>query len=463
VAVARTGDQEAGEECADRAGYSVALGAFLAGLLVAGSGHGHAVFDLVRPFRDVFAMVFFVSIGMTIAPAELAGELPTIAVLSLVVIVIKPIGVAIGTFFAGHGIRPAVRAGLSLSQIGELSFVIAGIGATSGVTRPSLLAIAVGVACVTTLTSSVLIGRSEAIAGAVAARLPSPIATFESFYDAWLARLRSREATLWTRLRRPAAVLAFDAAIVVVIAIAAATAAPRGAAALGLTGVVADLVVVAAALALATPFVTGVVRRVVRIARLLALEIVPDRGTAVDFGRAPRRALTLTIELALALAIAFPLVAITQPFLSGSAFAVLAILLVLGVITYRSIVDFSGHVRAGSEILLEQYSAPADPHQPAPSPLPGFEDTTSLRLAADAAAVGRSLAQLDLRARTGATVLAIARGDGGLATPSPGEPLRADDTLVLAGSEDELAAARALLAEPRAEHAPAHVEISALP
>ncbi|MGH2900716.1 MAG: cation:proton antiporter, partial [Solirubrobacteraceae bacterium] len=137
---------------ADTAGYSVALGAFLAGILVAGSGHGHAVFDLVRPFRDVFAMMFFVSIGMTIAPAELVAELPTIAVLSLVVIVIKPLGVAVGTFFAGHGIRPAVRAGLSLSQIGELSFVIAGIGVASRVTRPSLLAVAVGVACVTTLT-----------------------------------------------------------------------------------------------------------------------------------------------------------------------------------------------------------------------------------------------------------------------------------------------------------------------
>jgi CPA2 family monovalent cation:H+ antiporter-2 len=448
---------------ADHAGYSVALGAFLAGILVAGSGHGHAVFELVRPFRDVFAMVFFVSIGMTIAPAELLSELPTVAVLSLVVIVVKPLGIAVGTFFAGHGIRPAVRAGLSLSQIGELSFVIAGIGAASGATRPSLLAIAVGVACVTTLSSSMLISRSEAIAGAIAARLPRSIATFESFYDAWLARLRTREATLWMRLRRPAAVLAFDAAIVVVVAIAAATVAPRGAVALGLTGVVADVAIVGAALAIATPFAIGVVRRVVRIARILALEIVPDRGTAVDLGRAPRRALTLTIELALALAIAFPLVAITQPFLSGGAFAVVAILLVLGLLTYRSIVDFDSHVRAGSELLLEQYSAPPDPKHPTPpsSLLPGFEDTTSVRLDAGAAAVGRSLAQLDLRARTGASVLAIARSDRGLATPSPSEPLRAGDTLVLAGSEEAVTAARALLAERNeaVALALAHVEI----
>jgi monovalent cation:H+ antiporter-2, CPA2 family len=430
---------------ADYAGYSVALGAFLAGMLVAGSGHGHTVFEMVRPFRDVFAMVFFVSIGMTIAPAEIVSELPVIGVLSLVVIVVKPIGVAIGTFFVGRGIRPAVRAGLSMSQIGELSFVIAGIAASSGVVRPSLLAIAAGVACVTTLTSSLLVGRSEAIAGVVAARLPKSIATFESFYDAWLARLRSRESKLWVRLRRPVIALVIDTALVIAIAIAAVTAAPRGAAMIGLSGTPANLAILAVALACAAPFATGIARRVVQIARLLALEIVPDRGTGLDLGRAPRRALTLTIELALALVIAVPLVAITQPFLSGGAFAVLAVLLVLAAITYRSIVDFHGHVRAGSELLLELYSLPANPEEPKPSPLPGFEDTVSLRLEPTAPAVGQSLAALDLRARTGATVLAIARGDGGLATPSPTEPLRAGDVLAIAGSTEAIAAARELL------------------
>ncbi|HEY0483713.1 MAG TPA: cation:proton antiporter, partial [Kofleriaceae bacterium] len=71
---------------ADRAGYSVALGAFVAGILIAESGHGHEVFALVRPLRDVLAMVFFVSVGMTIAPGELAGEAPTIAAFALVVL-----------------------------------------------------------------------------------------------------------------------------------------------------------------------------------------------------------------------------------------------------------------------------------------------------------------------------------------------------------------------------------------
>lgn len=78
--------------------------------------------------------------------------------------------------------------------------------------------------------------------------------------------------------------------------------------------------------------------------------------------------------------------------------------------------------------------------------LPGFGGTTSHTLGEGAAAIGRSLAQLDLRARTGTTVLAIARrGAHGLATPSPTEPLQRGDVLALAGSEDAIAAARRLL------------------
>jgi CPA2 family monovalent cation:H+ antiporter-2 len=435
---------------ADHAGYSVALGAFLAGILIAESGHGHDVFALVRPFRDVLAMVFFVSVGMTIAPGELVREAPTIAVCSLVVLALKPVGVAIGVFLGGHGIRPGVRAGLSLAQIGELSFVIAGIGAGSGVARPALLAIAAGVACVTTLTSSIFIGRSEAIARWIAGHLPGRIATFESFYEAWLGRLRAREDTLWQRVRRPAGVLAFDAAALLAITIAASTIAPEGARAIGLTGTAAGAAILTGALAIAAPFVLGMVRRAAQIARRLALEVVPERGAgAPDLGRAPRRALMLTLELALALVIVFPLIAITQPFLSSGALIVLVAVLALVVITYRSILDFDHHVRAGSELLLEllrqRDDPPRDPLGDIEGVLPGFDGTVSITLPETATAVGRSLAELDLRAQTGATVLAIARAGAGLATPSPTEPLRAGDVLAVAGSHEALARARALL------------------
>ena len=77
--------------------------------------------------------------------------------------------------------------------------------------------------------------------------------------------------------------------------------------------------------------------------------------------------------------------------------------------------------------------------------LPGFGGLASITVTEASRAVGRSLAELDLRAKTGATVLAIARGtDAGSATPSPTEPLQAGDVLAMAGSDEAIAAARAL-------------------
>lgn len=440
---------------ADHAGYSVALGAFIAGLLIAESGRGHDVFELVRPFRDVFAMVFFVSVGMSIDPAGLVSELPAILLFTLTVLVSKPIGISLGLFLGGHGVRPAVRAGLSLAQIGELAFVIAGVGVTSGAVPSSLLAIAVGVSCLTTLTSGISIARSDEIAGWVAGRLPARLGLFVSFYEAWLGRLRARDhATPWRRLRRPILVLVVDTGVVITIVIAAATLAPRFALEVGLTGTPARVAIVALAAAVATPFLVSLVRRIVVISRLLALEIIPASDATLDLGRAPRRAMLAVFELGLGLLVVVPVVAATQPFVPGGPIVIGVVVLGLVLVARRSLRDFDGHVRAGSELILELLSQPREAQRAALGEvehvLPGFGGLASITLTSTSPAVGRSLADLDLRAQTGATVLAIARGGGGMASPSPTEPLRVGDALALAGSAEAISAARDLLELPGA-------------
>ena len=185
------------------------------------------------------------------------------------------------------------------------------------------------------------------------------------------------------------------------------------------------------------------IRRVALLSHRLATEIIP-LGEPVD----PRRALIVTFELGLALAIAVPVVATIQPFVPGTFVVVLLVALLLLIAMRRSIKDFEGHVRAGSELILEMLAQP-QPQMPlsqVETILPGFGGTASIAMQSSSSAIGRSLAQLDLRAKTGATVLAIARGaEGGLATPSPTEPLQAGDVLALAGSDEAIAKARALL------------------
>lgn len=106
-------------------GYSVALGAFLAGTLVAESGEGKRIEHLVQPVRDVFGAIFFVAVGMLIEPRLVAEHFGAVLAFTALVVAGKVVTVAFGAVLAGQSVRDSVRAGLSLAQIGEFSFILA--------------------------------------------------------------------------------------------------------------------------------------------------------------------------------------------------------------------------------------------------------------------------------------------------------------------------------------------------
>ncbi|MBZ0237693.1 MAG: cation:proton antiporter [Deltaproteobacteria bacterium] len=134
---------------ADRAGYSVALGAFLAGALTAEAGENKHIEPLVAPVRDLFAAVFFVSVGMLIDPQVFADHWLAVLVVLCVVVGGKLVAVTLGVFLAGRGVPAAVATGMTMAQIGELSFVAASIGVASKILPPAWYAIAVAVSAVT--------------------------------------------------------------------------------------------------------------------------------------------------------------------------------------------------------------------------------------------------------------------------------------------------------------------------
>src|SRR5690606_8635664 len=149
--VASVGLCFAGAYLADWAGYSVALGAFLAGSLIAESGKAHSVEKLVLPIRDLFAAIFFVSVGMLIDPGLVREHWVAVVIFTLVVIVGKVIAVPLGAFISGMGIKVSLQAGMSMAQIGEFSFIIAAVGVASPLVRDFLYPVMVAVSAVTTL------------------------------------------------------------------------------------------------------------------------------------------------------------------------------------------------------------------------------------------------------------------------------------------------------------------------
>jgi CPA2 family monovalent cation:H+ antiporter-2 len=445
---------------AQKAGYSVAFGAFLAGALVSESGEAKLVEGLVRPLRHVFAGVFFVTVGMLFDPLAIRDHAGAVVLLSAVVIGGKLLGVSLGTFVAGNGVRLSIQSGMSLAQIGEFSFIIAGLGATTGVLREFLFPVAIAVSGLTTLFTPFLMRGSERFATYVDRRLPHAVQTFAALYGSWVKALaEARGRAEWKRVRRRAGFLILD--VVIIAGLVIASSLLRGRVGVALAGrisrTLASGLVTLSAIAVALPFFWSALRTARRLGHLLAEGAFPPSSGGLDLAAAPRRALRATLELAILFAAGAPLVALTQPFLPT--FFPFAIVLVVGVVLlglpfWRSATNLEGHVRAGAQAILEALIAQSRSGQAAPSKLddlrtllPGIGEPRALSLGGDAPAIGQSLKELNLRGLTGATVLAIERAGGEAVFPSADEVLRANDVLVVTGTQEAVTAACQLLCQ----------------
>jgi len=184
---------------ADRAGFSLALGAFMLGAIVAETPHKTQIGRAFEGMRDVFSAVFFVSIGMLIDPKAVGSSWLQILGIGAFVLVARPVAVTTGMLLIGGSTRESLRVGLSVTPLGEFSFIIAQMGVMAGAIPSKFQAIAVGVSLLTTLAAPFLTRRAEAISGWVAARQPRWLADWEGYYHRWLERMQQRErkSILW--------------------------------------------------------------------------------------------------------------------------------------------------------------------------------------------------------------------------------------------------------------------------
>jgi CPA2 family monovalent cation:H+ antiporter-2 len=444
-------------------GYSVALGAFIAGSLVAESGHESEIEALVRPVRDMFAAIFFVSVGMIIDPAALTEHWKAVLALTLAVIVGKVLAVTVGSFLAGHGRRTAMKAGMSLAQIGEFSFIIASVGVASGVVRSWLYPVAIGVSAITTLTTPLLIKLSNRAAASIDRWLPEPIQTVAALYGSWIERVRSspRVPTERSATNRNIRIILLDGALITTVVIGVDVEVDRLSRILGdLTGMTPDRVrfmVVLIAGLVTVPLIFGLITSARALGNRLARRAFADAQKGkVDPADAPRRALVILIQVAVVLAVGIPVVAITEPFLPPyqGAFVLAVLMLLLLAALWRNASNLQGHARAGAQIIasaLANQMASVDGAsdettllEDVNAILPGLGEPVAIRVIPQSIAVGKSLAQLNLRGATGATVLAIRRGAEQIPTPLGREVIRANDVVAVAGAHDALAVARAI-------------------
>ena len=135
---------------AEEAGFSSALGAFVMGMILAETLESHRIEHLMAPLKNVFAAIFFISVGMMINPASLATYWSSILFVSIVIIVGMITFGTLGCWWGGETFKDSMLTGFSFVQIGEFSFIIAALGSKLGVTDPAIYPIIVAASVLTT-------------------------------------------------------------------------------------------------------------------------------------------------------------------------------------------------------------------------------------------------------------------------------------------------------------------------
>jgi monovalent cation:H+ antiporter-2, CPA2 family len=189
---------------AQKAGFSLALGAFLLGAIVADTPQRTQIDRTFEGLRDVFSAVFFVAIGMLIDVKSVLYSWQFVLLVSVLALVGRALACSVGLLITGSPTREAVRVGLLVVPVGEFTFIIAQLGIAGGVLPKSFQAVAVGAALFTTFFAPLIAKRSLGIATWLEDREPRWLSAWLQSYRSWLERLRARSTRnmLWQLSRK---------------------------------------------------------------------------------------------------------------------------------------------------------------------------------------------------------------------------------------------------------------------
>ncbi|WP_191830453.1 cation:proton antiporter [Pseudomonas fluorescens] len=315
--------------------YSMVLGAFLIGAIMAESRQLLKIERLIEPVRDLFSAIFFVAIGMMIDPLVLVEYAWPIVVITVAVVLGKMLSCGMGAFIAGNDGRTSLRVGMGLSQIGEFSFIIAALGMTLQVTSDFLYPVAVAVSAITTLLTPYLIRGADPLSLKLAKVVPRRLARVLSLYGEWLRSIQphGEGALLASMIRRILLQVGVNLALVVAIFFSGGYFAARIGEYLGAW--ISDIgqqkaLIWGAALLLSLPFLIAAYRKLKALSMLLAeMGVKPEM--AGRHTQRVRRVIAEVIPLLSLLVIFLLLSALSASILPTSELLVLIVVVAAGV------------------------------------------------------------------------------------------------------------------------------------
>ncbi len=183
-------------------GFSLALGAFVMGSILAGTSFAERIEKVTLPVKDLFGSVFFISVGMMVNPDIIVEYWLPILFLSAVVVVGMIFFGTIGMLLTGQSLRVAVESGFSLTQIGEFAFIIASLGLSLGVLDAQIYPIVVAVSVITTFTTPYFIRMADPVCDFLESHLPKRLHFLIDRYTEQATTSASATKQLWESLFR---------------------------------------------------------------------------------------------------------------------------------------------------------------------------------------------------------------------------------------------------------------------
>jgi CPA2 family monovalent cation:H+ antiporter-2 len=428
-------------------GYSVALGAFLIGAVVAESREIHKIEHLVEPIRDMFSAVFFVAIGLLIDPKVLLSYWLPIMVITFAVVVGKVLSCAFGAFVGGNDTRVSLRVGMGLAQIGEFSFIIASLGLSLNVTSRFLYPIAVAVSAITTLLTPYLIKSADAVVNQFDRLAPRSMVDGLNIYTRWVGRLGQRHSSLATRLsRRWFLQMALNAVLIAAIFVVAGYIAqhpPEWPKQYGIDEAWLKAVLWLIAVFFSLPMFIATSRKLQALGQLIA-ETKVTPATAGARTAAIRAVVAQVVPIVGTVVLGLYIVVLSAAILPSVKvfFALLLIAAILSLVLRRSFIK----VYAKAQFALHETLSKAPPPQSiATVPFLREAHLERVIIGSRSVAAGKRVRELQLRTETGASIVGIERNGASLINPGPDEELQAGDQVSLLGTRAQLASAKAAL------------------
>jgi len=404
---------------ATNAGFSSALGAFIMGSILAETTKAERIEHEIKSLKNLFGAIFFVSVGMMIDPEMLKLHYQPILIATFILLLGKPFFVICGALLAGQPLKVSVQSGMSLSQIGEFSFIIATLGLTLNVTSAFLFPIAVAVSVLTTFTTPFMIRLSEPAYNLLEKKLPKKWKRTLNNYSVGAQKVS--EANDWKTLLRfyLLNVILFSVIVITIILLVTKFIYP-----LVERNLVNDILITLLTLLALSPFLWALAfRRTDKKAYTRIWEKPVQRGPLVM--------LMLSRVVLAVFFVGFLFDRLYSPFVALSGVVVTCIIVFL---FRKKIRSFYGKIekRFLSNLNEREFSRRPKIQTPWDSHL------TDYLITASSPFIGQTLNEIQLREKFGVNVAAIRRDD--LIINVPGRHVRVypNDILSLIGTDDQL-------------------------